>query len=295
MEPYFILLRIRTSSRGGGRLSGDGLSVHFNNIRSFDSIRFIIGKMLTTAGSSCVFEKSLVADTGVFLKADISTSISCVTTHVDVAIAELATASTHVLCNLTVLTDYRLRAAAEKKKVAKYKDFMRLSPTCRFLPFVMEANGRLGNEAQKLLIALSCAIVRMESQHQESINALQLERESILDASIFSCSSEGLRDDNFDGYCEGRNTRDLWVHGQVGFIAQRKMQQRLPRPADAFLLSRPSCRVSIINWSVCAREVNSEDRFPCDHMFSNVNSSFICRFPALHLLVGIGWCNLFGS
>jgi hypothetical protein len=50
-------------------------------------------------------------------------------------------------------------AAAEKHKVAKYKEVMRLSPTAQFIPFIMEANGRLGKEAQKLLIALSCAIV----------------------------------------------------------------------------------------------------------------------------------------
>jgi hypothetical protein len=32
----------------------------------------------------------------------------------------------------------------------------------------------------------------------------------------------------FDAYCEWRNTRDLRVHGQAGFIAKRK-QQRRPR------------------------------------------------------------------
>jgi hypothetical protein len=58
--------------------------VHSNIIRRHDSIKFIIGKMLTTAGSSCVFEKPLVAGTGVFLKADISTSISGVNTYIDV-------------------------------------------------------------------------------------------------------------------------------------------------------------------------------------------------------------------
>jgi hypothetical protein len=46
----------------------------------------------------------------------------------------------------------------------------------------MEANGRLGKEAQKLLIALSCAIVRMENKHPEGIlthSGLQLERRNI--------------------------------------------------------------------------------------------------------------------
>jgi hypothetical protein len=42
----------------------------------------------------------------------------------------------------------------------------------------------------------------------------------------------------FDAYCEWRNTRDLRVHGQAGFIAKRK-QQRRTRQADAFLF-RPS-------------------------------------------------------
>jgi hypothetical protein len=42
----------------------------------------------------------------------------------------------------------------------------------------------------------------------------------------------------FDAYCEWRNTRDLRVQGQAGFIAKRK-QQRRTRQADAFLF-RPS-------------------------------------------------------
>jgi hypothetical protein len=42
----------------------------------------------------------------------------------------------------------------------------------------------------------------------------------------------------FDAYCEWRNTRDLRVHGQAGFISKRK-QQRRTRQADAFLF-RPS-------------------------------------------------------
>jgi hypothetical protein len=62
----------------------------------------------------------------------------------------------------------------------------------------------------------------------------------------------------FDAYCEWRNTRDLRVHGQAGFIAKRK-QQRRPRQADAFLF-RPSVpRFDHLIWSVCAREA-SEDR-----------------------------------
>jgi hypothetical protein len=55
-------------------------------------------------------------------------------------------------------------AAAEKNNVAKYKEVMRLSPTAQLIPFIMEANGRLGKEAQKLLIALSCAIPHGEQK-----------------------------------------------------------------------------------------------------------------------------------
>jgi hypothetical protein len=60
----------------------------------------------------------------------------------------------------------------------------------------------------------------------------------------------------FDAYCEWRNTRDLRVHGQAGFIAKRKQQRRTRHSCLGLL-----CRVSII-WSVCAREA-SEDRLPC--------------------------------
>jgi hypothetical protein len=41
-----------------------------------------------------------------------------------------------------------------------------------------------------------------------------------------------------DAYCEWRNSRDLRLQGQVGFIAKR-LQQRRPRQADAILF-RPS-------------------------------------------------------
>jgi hypothetical protein len=87
-----------------------------------------------------------------------------------VAIAE-ATASTHV--NRAAPADGAACAAAEKHKVAKYKEVMRLSPTKQFIPFIMEANGRLGKEAQKLLIALSFAIVRMENKHPEGTEAFR--------------------------------------------------------------------------------------------------------------------------
>jgi hypothetical protein len=42
----------------------------------------------------------------------------------------------------------------------------------------------------------------------------------------------------FDAYCEWRNTRDLRVQGQAGFITKSK-QQRRRRQGDAFLF-RPS-------------------------------------------------------
>jgi hypothetical protein len=94
----------------------------------------------------------------VFLKVDISTSISGVTTYIDVAIAE-ATASTHL--HRAASADGAACAAAEKHKVVNYKEVMRLSPTTQFIPFIMEANGK---EAQKLPIALEAdlpVVVRM--------------------------------------------------------------------------------------------------------------------------------------
>jgi hypothetical protein len=39
--------------------------------------------------------------------------------------------------------------------------------------FIMEANGRSGKQAQKLLIALSCPIVRMENKHTEGTDAFR--------------------------------------------------------------------------------------------------------------------------
>jgi hypothetical protein len=154
-----------------------------------------------------------------------------------VAIA-FATASTHV--NRAAPAGGAARAAAEKHKVAKYKEVMRLSPTTQFNPFIMEANGRLRKEAQKLLIALSFAIVRMENKYPEGTDAFR-----------FAAGKEkhfGMRrlqlllhmgiEMTFDAYCEKRNTRDLRLQGQAGFIPKRK-QQRRTRQADAFLF-RPS-------------------------------------------------------
>jgi hypothetical protein len=62
--------------------------VHTSTIRGHDNIKCILEMMLTLAGSSCIFEKALVADHSRFQKEDISTTINGVTTFVDVAIAE---------------------------------------------------------------------------------------------------------------------------------------------------------------------------------------------------------------
>jgi hypothetical protein len=52
---------------------------------------------------------------------------------------------------------------------------MRLLPTAQLIPFIMDENdGRFGcKEARKLLIALSCAIVRMENKHPEGTDAFR--------------------------------------------------------------------------------------------------------------------------
>jgi hypothetical protein len=75
---------------------------------------------------------------------------------------------------------------------------------------------------------------------------------------------------SFDAYCEWRNTRDLRVKCQAGFIAKR-LEQRRPRQADASCLGL-LCRVSII-WSVCARKV-SEVRLPCECFYTGLSPSF---------------------
>jgi hypothetical protein len=75
-----------------------------------------------------------------------------------------------------------INAADHDLFILKYKEVMRLSPTAQFIPFIMEANGRLGKEAQKLLIALSCAIVRMWRTNIQKVlthSGLQLERRNI--------------------------------------------------------------------------------------------------------------------
>ena len=104
----------------------------------------------------------------------------------------------------------------------------------------MEANGRLGVEAQKLLIALSCDIVRMEGKYQEGTDAFKFAA-GTEKHSWMRRLSVALQKGNamiFDAYCEWRNTRDLQVQGQIGYVAKRKQQWR-SRRADAFLL-RPS-------------------------------------------------------
>jgi hypothetical protein len=106
----------------------------------------------------------------------------------------------------------------------------------------MEANGRLGKEAQKLLIALSCAIVLMENKHPEGIDAFRfaagkakhfwMRRLSVALQKVTRWLSMHIVN-------AWRNTRDLRVHGQAGFIIAKRKQQRRTRQADAFLF-RPS-------------------------------------------------------
>jgi hypothetical protein len=60
-----------------------------------------------------------------------------------------------------------LGAAAEKRKFEQYKHFIQAAPATRFIPFVVEANGRFAVEVQKLLIELSSAITRMDMRLEE--------------------------------------------------------------------------------------------------------------------------------
>jgi hypothetical protein len=54
-----------------------------------------------------------------------------------------------------------------------------------------------------------------------------------------------------DAYCERRNSRDLRVQGQAGFLAKPDQNSR-PRQADAVSCLGLLYRVPIV-WSVCAR------------------------------------------
>jgi hypothetical protein len=77
----------------------------------------------------------------------------------------------------------------------------------------MEANGRLGKEAQKLLFALPCAIVRMENKHQEGTVAFRFAAGKEKHFWMHRLSG-ALQKGNamiFDSYCEWRQTRDLRV------------------------------------------------------------------------------------
>jgi hypothetical protein len=77
----------------------------------------------------------------------------------------------------------------------------------------------------------------MENKYPEGTDAFRFaagkDRESFLDPSIAVALQKGNAM-TFDAYCEWRNTRDLQLQGQAGFIAKRKQQRRPPR-ADAFL------------------------------------------------------------
>jgi hypothetical protein len=142
-----------------------------NNLKGEDYTTPLLKSLARPAFS----KKPFVANTVVFLKAVISTSISGVTSCV---------------------------RGSGKNQTAKYKEVMRLSFTAQFIPFVMEANGRLGEEAQKLVRLLNRAqwsAWRTNFKKVLTHSGLQLERRStfffLLDSSIVSCSSEGLRHD----------------------------------------------------------------------------------------------------
>jgi hypothetical protein len=97
-----------------------------------------------------------------------------------------------------------LHALPQKHKVAKCKEVMRLSPTAQFIPFVMEENGRLGKETRKLLIALSCAIVRMENKHPAGTDAFRFAagKEKHFWMRRLSVPLQKGNAMTFDAYCE---------------------------------------------------------------------------------------------
>jgi hypothetical protein len=81
----------------------------------------------------------------------------------------------------------------------------------------------------------------MENKHPEGTDAFRFAagKEKYFLMRRFSVAlQKGYNAMSFDAYCEWRNTRDLRVQGQAGFIAKLK-QQRRTRQADAFLF-RPS-------------------------------------------------------
>jgi hypothetical protein len=92
----------------------------------------------------------------------------------------------------------------------------------------MEANGRLGKEAQKLLIALSCAIVRMENKHPEGTDAFGFAagKEKHFWMRRLSVALQKGNAMTFDVYCEWRNTRDL--RHLVSVRAREVSDVRLP-------------------------------------------------------------------
>jgi hypothetical protein len=108
-------------------------------------------------------------------------------------------------------------SGSEKITVAKSKEIIRLSPTAEFIPFVMEANGRLCKETLKLLIALSCGIVRMEGKYQEGIDANRFAagKQKHFWMHRLSVALQKGNATIFDADCEWMNTRDRRVQGKL--------------------------------------------------------------------------------
>jgi hypothetical protein len=137
------------------------------------------------------------------------------------------------------------------------------------ITLILEANGRLGKEAQKLPTAFSCAIVRMVNKHPKGTDASgwRLERRS-----IFGCVDCQLLFRRVTRWLSihivDRETLVIFGCGKVGFMTKRK-QHRRPRREMHCCLGL-LCRFSII-WSVCAREV-SEHRLHSDCFYAGLSS-----------------------
>ena len=118
---------------------------------------------------------------------------------------------------------------------------MQAAPTTRFIPFVVEANGRFAVEAQKLLIDLSCAIAitRMDGRFEEGSDAFKLAagKEKHFWMRKLSVALQKGNAMTFCAYRDWRNGRNLQVQGQVGYKAKRGTRKR--RFYDVFL-SKPS-------------------------------------------------------
>jgi hypothetical protein len=88
----------------------------------------------------------------------------------------------------------------------------------------------------------------------------------------------------FDAYCEWRNSRDLQVQGQVGFLAKRQAAEASATGQMRSCLA-PGCCVSTI-WLVRVHEV-SKVRLHGDFDILGLRYSF----PSFTIKY-LGWCNL---